>query len=116
MGLSLAEAETVRRILHVRNKFSAQSLIPRASTEVCLRYSPATKPKDSGARAGVRGHGGEGYAGLVFDSSLGWGGPSGSGATASECAEAQSCFRFFDCDMHFAPPDVHVLVRSLRAR
>jgi hypothetical protein len=102
VALSLAEAETIRRILHIRkNKFKNQ-IIPNKDTELALRYSPISAPK-----APLAGDGG-----VVFDCSPGWKG--GSKATLYEASTAHNCFRFFDCDMHFPVSGLNILIRVLR--
>lgn len=40
VAVSLAEAETIRRILHLRKRCDNQHIIPNSSTELALRYSP----------------------------------------------------------------------------
>ena len=104
VAVSLAEAETIRRILHVRKQGHPQQLLSAASTEVALHYSPLCAP--GGSKAGD--------GGVVFDASWGW--RQGTRATAFEASVAHSSFRFFDCDMHFAPQAINVLLRVLRSR
>jgi hypothetical protein len=101
VALSLAEAETIRRILHIRKRTPDQKVIPGHDTELVVRYSHVSSP-----RAPLAGDGG-----LIFDASIGW--KSGTGATAFEASVAHSCFRFFDCDMHFPIPALNLLIRSL---
>lgn len=104
VAVSLAEAETIRRILHVRRQKNPTQIIPGHDTELALRYSPA-----SGAKAPLAGDGG-----VIIDASPGW--LAGTHATASEAAIAHNCFRFFDCDMHYPPPALNILVRVLHGR
>jgi thiol-disulfide isomerase/thioredoxin len=104
VAISLAEAETIRRILHVRSSKGLDELIPRATTEIALRYSPLSAPTSLSP-------GGDG--GAVFDFSKTWS-QEGTGATIYEAAVAHSCFRFYDCDMHFSNASLNILVRSLR--
>ena len=106
VAVSLAEAETIRRILHIRKRKDPNHVIPNASTEVALRYSPMSTP---GAPAA-------GDGGVIFDASKRWHTAKGSMATPFEAAVAHNSFRFFDCDMHFSLPALNVLVRSLRGR
>jgi hypothetical protein len=109
VALSLAEAETIRRILHIRKKKDPQHAIPNASTELALRYSPMTTPGLPVTSAGD--------GGVVFDASTKWHSSSGGTlATPFEAGVAHSSFRFFDCDMHFALPALNILVRSLHGR
>jgi hypothetical protein len=106
VAVSLAEAETIRRILHIRKRKDPEHVIPHASTEVALRYSPMSTPGTPPA----------GDGGVVFDASRRWHTAQGTGATPFEAAVAHSSFRFFDCDMHFSLPALNVLVRSLHGR
>jgi hypothetical protein len=138
VAISLAEAETIRRILHLRKRKDPLHLIANQLTEVCLRYSPMSTPSCA--------PGGDG--GVVFDASNGWiktsnndisnnrsnnnnnstnNGNSNnngnnsisfnnSGATVYEAAVAHSCFRFFDCDMHFTSASLHILIKALKGR
>mmetsp|Transcript_2417 Transcript_2417/g.3236 ORF Transcript_2417/g.3236 Transcript_2417/m.3236 type:complete len:3692 (+) Transcript_2417:353-11428(+) len=121
--LSLSEAETLRRVLHVRK---SKPLVEGGKTEVALRYSPIAS-----AHAEAAGDGG-----IAFDASLGWRVPpsqalvpiqvSGShetklvrrvvdtGATRSESAAAHNSLRFFDGDMHYPNAALQVLIRSLQ--
>jgi hypothetical protein len=122
VALSLAEAETIRRILHLRNRGDNQAIISNASTELALRHSPIC---GSGSKTGD--------GGVIFDASWGWqtnaghvadvsknslvvGGVGDTGATMYEAAVAHNSFRFFDCDMHFSEPALNILVRVLRSR
>jgi hypothetical protein len=106
VAVSLAEAETIRRILHIRKRKDPEHVIPHASTEVALRYSPMSTPGAPPA----------GDGGVVFDASRRWHTAQGTGAMPFEAAVAHSSFRFFDCDMHFSLPALNVLVRSLHGR
>jgi hypothetical protein len=108
VALSLAEAETIRRVLHVR--VNAKELVEGHSTALALRYSPMSGPEAPPA----------GDGGVVFDSwhkqtGSGAGSASGSGfaPTRHEASLVHACFRFFDCDMHFAPPAVNLLIHGL---
>ena len=103
MALSLAEAETVRRILHMRKKHHSQELIPNCRTEVALRYSPMCGPEAAAA----------GDGGVVFDASWGWL-RNGSLASDYESAVAHNSFRFYDCDMHYTDAALNILIRTLR--
>lgn len=127
VALSLAEAETLRRALHVRRDRSLRAPPGRADPpEIALRYSPlATHAITTDVRAAAseatssstRGYAGDG--GVVLDASRSWwsaslDGPPSTGATASEAALAHNAFRFFDGDVHFSEPALHALVRALR--
>ena len=61
VAVSLCEAETIRRILHIRKKKNPERLFPSASTEVALRFSPMTAPNAPLA----------GDDGVIFDASRG---------------------------------------------
>lgn len=105
VALSLAEAETIRRILHNRQRRvngQQQPVIDNATTEVALRYSLMNGPNSSLA----------GDGGVVLDASRNWL-DQGSAATAYEAAKAHNSFRFFDCDMHFAPSALNVLIKVI---
>jgi len=105
VALSLAEAETIRRIIHVRKNSAV--LVDNNSTEVALRYSLVSGHEGSSTALG----------GIVFDASLTWR-SRGYGVAAGmpplyEALMVQASFRFFDCDMHFTPTALHILVREL---
>ena len=102
VALSLAEAETIRRIIHVRK--DSLCLIDGADTAVALRYSPL-----SGPTAPISGDGG-----TVLDVSKLWANRSDKQcAPKYEASMVHSAFRFFDCDMHFAPSALNILIREL---
>ena len=107
VAVSLAEAETIRRILHLRQSDHLQkNVIRNATTEVALRYSPVSAPNAPSA----------GDGGVIFDASPGWSGSHGTGATRYEAAVAHNCMRFFDCDMHYSEAALNILVRVLKGR
>lgn len=62
VAVSLCEAETIRRILHVRKKKDPTHLIDRKDTEIALRYSAM-----SGPGAPLAGDGG-----MILDASWNW--------------------------------------------
>jgi hypothetical protein len=103
VAVSLAEAETIRRVLHVRK--NQKEIIPNSSTELVLRYSPMCGPE-----APLAGDGG-----VIFDGSYEWR-HHGTGATSYEASVAHASFRFFDCDMYFAPSALNILIRVLKGR
>lgn len=110
VALSLAEAETIRRILHVRqgaarDVSTVKPLIDNCSTEVALRLSSVMGPNSLPA----------GDGGVVLDASNVWR-TRGSSATPYEAAVAHNSFRFFDCDMYLPPAGLNVLVKSLGGR
>lgn len=102
VAISLAEAESIRRILHVRSKAGNSRLIPNASTEIALRYSPIATEG-----APLAGDGG-----IALDASHTW--RHGTGATPYEASVAHSSFRFFDGDMHYSAAGLNVLIRTLK--
>ena len=106
VALSLAEAETLRRVLHLRG---SDPILPGGNAEVALRYSPIASP----TAAGVLTDKVAGDGGIVFDASAGW--RKSTGATACEGGVAHNTFRFFDGDMHYSEPALNVLVRGLQA-
>ena len=99
-ALSLAEAETVRRILHVRRKKYPNQIIPNQTTELALRYSYINSTGNS-------------EGGLLFDSSPGW--KESTTATPFEASVAYHSFRFFDCDMHYPVQGLNVLIRAIKS-
>ena len=108
VAVSLAEAETIRRILHVRRE---RPIIDGQDTEIALRYSPLAGGGDASIGSG----------GVVMDVSVGWkrrtygtDRPAETGAPAYQLAAAHNCLRFFDSDTHFSEPAVQVLVRALQ--
>ncbi|KAJ8602501.1 hypothetical protein CTAYLR_001253 [Chrysophaeum taylorii] len=123
VAVSLAEAETLRRALHVRRDRALATPAGRADPpEIALRYSPLAthaSTTDAGASEAVRHQKsqarGAGDGGVVLDASRAWWSAAAStGATASEAALAHNAFRFFDGDVHFSEPALHALVRALR--
>ena len=126
VALSLAEAETVRRILHIRQRLKnakdggkkyasslvmqsgnivtgiPQKLLDNHTTEVALHYSLSC-----GAEAPLVGDGG-----MIFDASRDWW-RNGTLATSYEASKIHNCFRFFDGDMHFAPAALNLLIRNV---
>jgi len=85
--LSLAEAETIRCILHMRQ---GQLLIPGADVAVALRCTAAHD--------------------AVFDATLNF-----PVATPYQQRIAHQSFRFFDSAMHYQPRELNVLLRNVPA-
>ena len=85
--LSLAEAETIRCILHQRQ---GKALIPNTDVALALRCIPAHD--------------------AVFDASATF-----PVATAYEQRVSHQSFRFMDSAMHYKPADLNVLLRNLPA-
>lgn len=102
--LSLAEAETLRRILHVRK---SKPLVSESNSEIALRYSPASAP---GAPV-------VGDSGVIFDSSSGWrkGVVANTRAIAYQCSVVHNLLRLFDCDMHFPDAALNTMIRALQS-
>jgi hypothetical protein len=121
VAVSLAEAETLRRVLHIRRTRPVVSGCPSqgGDTEVALHLSqPAASVPMTDQATPTAVIGGNGCVALPvlapLDASRGWRGEAGSGATPHEAAMALGCFRFFDCDMHFSLPALARLVRALQ--
>ena len=83
--LSLAEAETIRCIMHMRQ---GKPLIPGADTTIALRCIPAHD--------------------TIFDVSGGHAAPQ-----PYQQAVSHNCFRFIDSSMHFKPAELNILLRSI---
>lgn len=117
VAVSLAEAETLRRVLHLRKHDSLLGTGPKVGTaEIALHLSQpaaAALTAVSSKEASVSG-GQAGRWAAALDASLGWRGESGTGATVHEAATAFGCFRFFDGDMHFTRPTLFRLVRAFQ--
>ena len=106
VALSLLEAETLRRILHVATDRGDRA-IAGSSAELALRYSPV-----SSTAAGDAGD-----AGIVLAASPGWwagGARPDTGHTAYETALARGCFRYFDGDMHYTEQTLQIMIRGLQ--
>ena len=104
VAVTIAEAETIRRILHVRKDDG--NLIEGSSAAVALRYSPTSGPQAPAA----------GDGGVIFDLSKQWvlNGKPHTNVPKYEASMVHSAFRFFDCDMHFAPAALHILIREIQ--
>ena len=104
VAVSLAEAETLRRILHLRQRRSLLSgtvsfaNCAKGGCELALHLS----------QAGALGLPGS----TLLDASSGWR-TSETGATHHEMAVALGCYRFFDGDMHYARATLAKLIRAL---
>eukprot|EP00457_Paulinella_chromatophora_P000666 gb/GEZN01000666.1/.p1 GENE.gb/GEZN01000666.1/~~gb/GEZN01000666.1/.p1 ORF type:complete len:1255 (+),score=253.94 gb/GEZN01000666.1/:412-3765(+) len=127
VAVSLAEAETLRRILHLRPTQPPVARHP--CTQFALRYSPMARLKMPGSSSGpgqvnkpmLLGDGG----GVVMDASAEWRASSiladpsfastnWTGAPAHQLDTAYNVFRFFDSDMHFSEPALNSLLRALQ--
>jgi len=111
VALSLAEAETLRRVMHLQRE--GESLLGSASGEerarwadcqAALRYVPL---QTLGATA---------RDGLVLDASRGWrrGTEADTAVSPFQSLAAHSCMRFLDCAQHFHERALNVLVRCLQ--
>jgi hypothetical protein len=148
VAVSLAEAETIRRILHIRRKkahgvaafalrggVAVNGATGPIDTEIALHYSPIvvsseqqSGPDSAGQRSGtlspvVLGGGNisspsqsrKEREGVIFDTSLGWDAYSRHGRNRHRYEQqvAYSCFRFFDCDMHYTTASLNILIKVL---
>lgn len=107
VAVSLAEAETIRRILHVR-KNKSSTLIDSATTECALHYLHMTAPAALPC----------GDGGVIFDASHKWSastnrGNALTGATWFDAAVAHNNFRFFDSEMFYSNSSLSTLLKSL---
>ena len=85
VGLSLAEAETIRRILHMRLE---QPALDRSPLTLALRCLPAEH--------------------VILDASHGF-----LAAPAYQASSAQHSFNFFDGSFHFSDSGINTLLRAL---
>ena len=85
VGVSLAEAETIRRIMHMRLD---QPVLERSPVALALRCLPSEH--------------------VVLDASHGF-----SPAPAYQASTAQHAFGFFDCNFHFSDAAINTLLRAL---
>eukprot|EP00457_Paulinella_chromatophora_P000019 gb/GEZN01000019.1/.p1 GENE.gb/GEZN01000019.1/~~gb/GEZN01000019.1/.p1 ORF type:complete len:4425 (-),score=920.40 gb/GEZN01000019.1/:221-11590(-) len=112
VAVSLAEAETLRRILHLHPHSSPLRKVSRA--QFALRYTPMASvkiPGSSNTATRTLGDGG----GVIFDASVRWR-KGTTGMTRSppfQLANAYNIFKYFDSEMHFSEPALNVLVRAL---
>eukprot|EP00808_Paulinella_micropora_P015456 g71669.t1 len=117
--LSLAEAETIRRVLHVR--YSRAPLPGKPAAQFCLRYMPvaslktptfSTAPVKNEDGKTMLGDGG----GLILDASHHWrrGTEGVTLAPEYQKSAAFNVFKFFNCDRHFLEPALNVLIRALQ--
>ena len=102
VAVSLAEAETLRRIMHIRSNCA---LVAEQNVQCALRYSPGAvmvKGRDVGGR--------------IIDASQGWrqAGVADTEATAYEEIQQHACFRFVDGDMHYSKRALLLLLKALQ--
>ena len=106
--LSLAEAETIRRIIHI-NDSSHEALIQDGDMEIALRFNPTNGNTTSNSPLC-------GDGGLILDASKNWRSENdiNTGASLFQRALSQNSFQFFNCDMHYSEPAVFMLIKSLQ--
>jgi hypothetical protein len=124
VAVSLAEAETLRRVLHLRKNnpllgSAGDNRVGNAEIALHLSQPAAAVSTSNSAGESPAGRvdsaaGREHWWAAVLDTSCGWRGGGGTGATAHEATTALGCFRFFDGDMHFTRPTLFRLVRALQ--
>ena len=124
VAVSLAEAETLRRLLHVRN---AQSIVRGHDVAIALRYSPATSPalmrhrNQNPAVSPAKGSQKHSltldpFCGVLLDASAAWASRNGlPPVPVYQQASVHAAMRFFDCDTHFSPPATNTLIRLLES-
>jgi hypothetical protein len=88
--LSLSEAETIRRIIHLR-KIARKSLIERSNTSIALNVVPAGN--------------------AILDTSLGF----RPAKTPFQSTQNFQCLRYFDSDLHYTDQEFGMLLRSLHS-
>ena len=86
--LSLAEAETIRMIIHMRQ---GKAVIDGKNVALALRCLPAHD--------------------AIFDQTAGF-----PAAPRYQASVSYNCFRFIDSVMHFKPEELNVLLRSIPAK
>jgi len=104
VAVSLAEAETIRRIMHVRIHLPA--VIDKQDTQVALRYVPISGSAD---KKYSRDHS---LYGMLMDASHKW--LSHTNAPSFQASIARNCARFLDCNMYFSDSDLNILIRALQ--
>eukprot|EP00457_Paulinella_chromatophora_P000002 gb/GEZN01000002.1/.p1 GENE.gb/GEZN01000002.1/~~gb/GEZN01000002.1/.p1 ORF type:complete len:6816 (+),score=1425.09 gb/GEZN01000002.1/:114-20561(+) len=115
VAVSLAEAETLRRILHLHPKSHPVSGPGGNKVQFALRYTPMASLKIPGtAASGSRSIGDGG--GVIFDASYGWrrGTAGVTQVQPYQLSVAYNSFKFFNCDMHYLDPALNVLVWALQ--
>ena len=86
VGITLAEAEGVRALLHAR-RASNQPLVPGSAASLALRHGT-----------------------MQFEASAGF-----TPTTEYHCTTARQCFRLFDSEVDFTQREVHVALRTLQS-
>eukprot|EP01012_Entosiphon_sulcatum_P007139 TRINITY_DN13559_c0_g1_i1.p1 TRINITY_DN13559_c0_g1~~TRINITY_DN13559_c0_g1_i1.p1 ORF type:complete len:4669 (-),score=764.85 TRINITY_DN13559_c0_g1_i1:3029-17035(-) len=86
VALALCEAETIRRILHVRRE---SPVLGDSSTGLALRCVPSNN--------------------VLLDRSYSF----PAAPRTYQVEKALQCLRFFDCDLHYAEPELGLLLRSI---
>jgi len=125
VALSLAEAETVRRIIHMQRdgegllaSSSGNAKIKQSNVQCALRYIPmqtlgAGQQEKSELMTAVDA---SKTCGLVFDASRGWriGTEPHTGVSPYQRLASHASFRFLDCAQHYNEHALNVLVRCLQ--
>jgi hypothetical protein len=109
VGISLAEAETLRRVLHLQHRDSPFN----GETQFALRFMSSSSPGGSQDGFHVRRN----DNGVLFDATAGWcrGMVPNTGVQAFQLDVARHCMRFFDCDMYYSESALRMLVMALQA-
>ena len=92
--ISLAEAETIRRIMHIRKSDEEMGLIPSSKVSIALRCQAADN--------------------VILDRSNGFLETEQMRCPCPFMTRAAfECFRFLNCDMFFSDVSINILLRSL---
>ena len=143
VAITLAEAETLRRIIHVANS-QDRAVLEGSDVALALRYSPSHSipehtinsllPNDganstsleANAQVSQPAHSSlDSFCGIVFDSTTNWESMFGRetepggyradlGSPIFQRAVVHSCFRFFDNDARFTDAAANALIRTLQ--
>ena len=120
VGISLSEAETIRRIIHIRNSNNSNSnsdnryynnIIPNFNTEICLRYNPISDHHHQQHQQNNNNNNSN-SSNSIFDCSRNY---NTMKPTSYESSIVHNSFRFFDCDMHFSFPAINILIKNLHS-
>ena len=108
VAVSLAEAETLRSILHMQDNKPLQGGVGLA-----LRYTPM---QTLGSSHHKKTPTGPGATGVVFDASVNWrmGTEAATLTPNYQLLSAHNCMRFLDCAQHYPAHALHSLIRSLQ--
>jgi hypothetical protein len=118
VAISLKEAETIRKILHIR-KFAQSCHQVQGECMICHKRCTNCAQSNSGLELSLRyspsSESTSGDGGLVFDATPLWRRNS-SNATLFEASVAHNSFRFFNCDLHFPTKRLNVLIKCIKGR